>query len=50
MWSWLKGTSLANVCEDNLGPLVRRTRHAAGRLRRNDAVLDGFPAKAGLSL
>jgi transposase len=50
MWSWLKGTSLANVCEDNLGPLVRRTRHAAGRLRRNDAVLDGFLAKAGLSL
>jgi transposase len=50
MWNWLKGTGLANVCEDNLGPLVRRARRAAGRLRHKDAVLSGFLAKAGLSL
>jgi len=50
MWNWLKGTGLANVCEDELGPLVRRARCAAERLRHNDAVLSGFLAKAGLSL
>jgi len=50
MWNWLKGTGLANVCEDDLGPLVRRARSAAERLRHKDAVLRGFLAKAGLSL
>jgi transposase len=50
MWNWLKSTGLANVCEDNLGPLVRRARRAAGRLRHKDTVLSGFLAKAGLSL
>lgn len=50
MWNWLKGTGLANVCEDELGPLVHRARCAAERLRHNDAVLSGFLAKAGLSL
>lgn len=50
MWSWLKGTALANVCEDTLGPVVRRTRLGAERLRHKDAVLSGFLAKAGLSL
>jgi transposase len=50
MWNWLKGTGLANVCEDNLGPVVRRARRAAERLRHKDAVLEGFLAKAGLSL
>jgi len=50
MWNWLKGTGLANVCEDTLGPVVRRARLAAQRLRHKDAVLSGFLAKAGLSL
>ena len=50
MWSWLKGTSLSNVCEDNLGPLVRRARLAANRLRHNEALVGAFLAKAGLSL
>jgi transposase len=50
MWSWIKGTGLANVCEENLGPLVRRARRATQRLRHKDAVLHGFLAKAGLSL
>ncbi len=50
MWSWLKTTSLSNVCEDTLGPLVRRARLAANRLRHNDALVAAFLAKAGLSL
>jgi hypothetical protein len=50
MWNWLKGTGLANVCEDELGPLVRRARCPAERLRHHDSVLSGFLAKAGLSL
>jgi len=50
MWSWLKTTSLSNVCEDTLGPLVRRARLGANRLRHNDAVVRAFLAKAGLSL
>jgi len=50
MWGWLKGTALANVCEDTLGPLVRRARCATNRLRTKDSVLRGFLAKAGLSL
>jgi transposase len=50
MWAWLKGTALANVCEDTLGPVVRRARSAAANLRRKDLVIHGFLAKAGLSL
>ena len=50
MWAWLKGTGLANVCEDTLGPVVRRARSAAERLRHKDTVLHGFLSKAGLSL
>jgi len=50
MWGWVKGTGLANVCEDTLGPLVRRARYAAKRLRDKDTVIHGFLAKAGLSL
>lgn len=50
MWSWLKGTALANVCEDTLGPVVRRARRGAAHLRRRPNLLHGFLAKAGLSL
>ncbi len=50
MWNRVKGSGLANVCEDTLGPVVRRARCAAERLRRKNTVLSGFLAKAGLSL
>jgi hypothetical protein len=50
MWNWLKGTSLVNVCEDTLGPVVCRARRGARRLRHRDSVLNGFLTKAGLSL
>lgn len=50
MWAWLKGTALANVCEDTLGPVVRRARGAVRRLRHKPAVMQAFLAKAGLSL
>ncbi len=50
MCSWLKGTALANVCEDELGPVVRRARRGAARLRRRPQLLQAFLAKAGLSL
>lgn len=50
LWSWLKGTSLANVCESDLYPLVARARNGAKRLRHKQEVLHGFLGQAGLSL
>jgi transposase len=50
LWGWLKGTCLANVCADGLGPIVHRVRCGARRARRRPALLHGFLAKAGLSL
>ncbi len=46
MWSWLKGTALANVCEDTLGPVVRRARRGAARLRRGVRA-DSVPPERG---
>lgn len=50
LWAWLKGTCLANVCLDELGPLVARVRNGARRIRHRDDLLRSFLAKAGLSL
>ncbi|HET7291478.1 MAG TPA: transposase [Vicinamibacteria bacterium] len=50
LWSWTKGTRLANVCADSLGPLVARVKKGASHLRRHPNTLFGFLAKADLSL
>ena len=50
LWAWLKGTCLANVCGDELDPLVARVRNGANRIRHRDDLLRSFLAKAGLSL
>jgi transposase len=50
LWAWLKGTCLANVCIDELDPLVERVRDGAQRVRRRQDLLKAFLAKAGLSL
>jgi transposase len=50
LWAWLKGTCLANVCIDELDPLVARVRNGAQRVRRRQDLLKAFIAKAGLSL
>jgi transposase len=49
-WAWLKGTSLANVCTDDLEPLVELARNGSRRLRRRPTLLRSFLGKAGLSL
>ncbi len=50
LWAWLKGTKLANVCDDDLHPLIARLRIAKRNLRRRPRLLHSFLAKAGLSL
>lgn len=50
LWAWLKGTQLANVCEDDLHPILARVRTAKRNLRRRPRLLRSFLAKAGLSL
>ncbi|MFQ5504126.1 MAG: transposase [Planctomycetota bacterium] len=50
LWAWTKGTRLANVREDTLGPVVRRTRNAIRAVRPSQRLLRGFLRKAGLSL
>lgn len=50
LWAWLKSSCLANVCADDIRPLLHRVRNGASRARRRPALLHGFLAKAGLSL
>jgi len=48
LWSWLKGTCLANCSHDELEPLAREVRRGARRVRRRSGLLSGFRCKAGL--
>jgi putative transposase len=50
LWAWLKGTQLANVCDDDLHPILARVRIAKRNLRRRPRLLRSFLAKAGLAL
>jgi hypothetical protein len=50
MWSWLKGTCLANCSHDDLAPLVDAMRRGAGRARRRRGLLQAFLRKADLYL
>lgn len=49
LWSWTKGSLLANVCEDTLDPILARVRRGMRSARRRPTLLRGFLAKAGLS-
>jgi transposase len=49
-WAWLKTTCLANVCTDDLQPLLHLARNGSRRGRRRPALLRSFLHKAGLSL
>ena len=48
LWSWLKGTCLANCSHDELEPLTQEVRRGARRARQRRALLRGFRRKAGL--
>ena len=48
LWSWLKGTCLANCSHDELEPLTKEVRRGARRARRRRTLLTGFRRKAGL--
>lgn len=50
LWAWYKATQLANVCDDDLHPLIARMRVAKRNLRRRPRLLNGFLRKAGLAL
>jgi transposase len=50
MWAWNKGTQLANVCEDDLRPILTRVRRGIRRVRRQPYLIWRFLDKAGLSL
>lgn len=50
LWAWLKGTQLANVCEEDLHPIRARLLVAKRNLRRRPGLLRRFLAKAGLLL
>ena len=50
LWGWIKGGCLANVCAEDLGPLVRRVRNGTQRLRRKQSLLHSFLAKSDLFL
>jgi len=49
LWSWLKGSQLANVCEDSLDPILELVRRGTRRVRRRLDLLWGFLKKSGLS-
>ncbi|MFH1679726.1 MAG: IS630 family transposase [Candidatus Eisenbacteria bacterium] len=49
LWSWLKGSQLANVCEDSLDPILQLVRRGTRRVRRRPDLLQGFLEKSGLS-
>lgn len=48
VWSWFKGTVVANLCPDSLEPIARELCKGCRRLRRRPDLLHGFLHKAGL--
>jgi transposase len=50
LWSWTKGTTLANRGREELLKLMDAVRRATRRIRRLPSVRTGLLAKAGLSL
>ena len=50
LWGWIKGTCLANVCEDTLEPVVAHVRRGVRRLRRRDDLPWAFLSRTGIFL
>lgn len=50
LWSWLKGTCLANCSHDDLGPLTNAMRRGVHRARHRKGLLCAFLRKADLHL
>ena len=50
LWAWLKGTRLANLCRDDLGPVAIEVRRGARAARRRSELLQSFLRRSGLSL
>jgi transposase len=50
LWSWMKGTALANRGEEGLSVLQDAARRAIRRARRLPPLIHGFLAKTGLFL
>ena len=50
LWGWIKGTCLANVCEETLAPVVEHVRSGVRRLRRRRALPWAFLSRTGISL
>lgn len=50
LWGWIKGTCLANVCEETLEPVVEHVRRGVRRLRRRADLPWAFLSRTGISL
>jgi len=50
LWGWIKGTCLANVCEEALEPVVEQVRRGVRRLRRRGDLPWAFLSRTGISL
>lgn len=50
LWAWLKGTRLANLSREDLGPLANEVRNGARAARRKHGLLQAFLRKSGLFL
>jgi len=50
LWGWIKGTCLANVCEDTLAPVVDQVRLGVRRLRRRNDLPWAFLSRTGISV
>jgi transposase len=48
MWSWTKGTAVANFCPEGLMPIRQRVRQGRNRLARREDLIESFLHKAGL--
>ncbi len=48
VWSWIKGTSVANLCPDGLDPIRAPVRRDQRRLSRRPDLIEAFLHKAGL--
>jgi transposase len=50
MWSWIKGSRVANLCPDSLEPIRGHLRRARRALARRSKIVHGFLRRTGLSL
>jgi transposase len=48
LWSWTKGSTVANFCPDGLAPIRQRVRQGRNRVARRGDLIESFLHKAGL--